>query len=107
VSSNDIGYATNNDIINTADVCNFEYNEGFKTVMRPSAFAKARSTPCILKSGVITNPDDFQYDPAGTIRAVALFSKPRGVANPGSPTILGDLYLRWTVRFSGRTVATA
>jgi hypothetical protein len=59
VTSNDIGYATNSDIINTADVHNYEYNEGFKMTMRPSAFAKSRSVPCILKSGVITSPDDF------------------------------------------------
>lgn len=59
VTSNDIGYATNSDIINTANVHNYEYNQGFKMSMRPSAFAKSRSVPSILKSGVITNPDDF------------------------------------------------
>lgn len=79
-----------------------EWDQAFKHVMRPSSYARSQGAFSKIKAGLITNADDFQYEPQGTIRVACCFSKPRGVANPGTPTILGDVFVRWRIRFSGR-----
>lgn len=97
-----MGFSTNDDLVQGPDVSTFEYNEPFRLVFRPAAYARSQAVPVKLKSGFITNPDDFQYDPLGTKYLVANFSKPQGVLNPGTQTYLGDIYMRWTIRFHGR-----
>lgn len=107
MTTNDVGFSSVNDIINGAGTRNYEYDEEIKTVMQPSQFARSQAVPVRLKTSVLLNADDAQYAPNGTIRTAFVFSKPRGVVNPGSPTILGDVYISWHIRLSGRIVVNS
>jgi hypothetical protein len=102
VTTNDVGFSSSNEIVNGPEVMLTEFDQAFCHRIKPSSYAKSVGALTRIKAGLITDPDQFQYEPQGTIRIAASFAKPRGVNNPGAPTILGDVYVRWRIRFSGR-----
>jgi len=63
ITENVTGYSTVDDLINGPDISSFEYNEPFMLRFRPAAYARSQGVPTKLKSGYVTNPDDFQYEP--------------------------------------------
>lgn len=59
VTTNEIGYSSTNDIVNGSNVMMTEFDQGFKHVIKPSAYAKSVGALTHIKAGFVTSPDDF------------------------------------------------